>query len=97
MFDLEKAIGSWRRQFRYSRLFHKEDVDELERHIRDQVDYLVRVGRPEKVAFQEAVREMGGLVEAEPEYRKIYWMKIQHKRGVLRELRWRMAMLKNLC
>ena len=31
MFDLEKAIVSWRRQFRYNRVFLNTDLDELER------------------------------------------------------------------
>ena len=82
MFNLEKTIASWRRQFRYNRAFLEQDVDELERHIRDEVAYLVRQGRSEKEAFEEAMREMGGVIEAEPEYRKIYWTKLKHQRAV---------------
>ena len=51
MFNLEKTIASWRRQFRYNRAFLEQDVDELERHIRDEVAYLVQQGRSEKEAF----------------------------------------------
>ncbi len=95
MFDLEKAIAAWRHQFQYSRFFHRKDLDELERHIRDQVQYLVGRGWSEQAAFGEAIREMGGLPDAEAEYRKVYWLKLQRNRALIRELFWGFVMLKN--
>lgn len=94
-FDLEKAIAAWRRPFLYNRAFQKADVDELERHIRDEVAHRMVLGCTEEEAFTQALREMGGLVEAEPEYQKIYWTKLKQHGALGRELRWRGAMLAN--
>ena len=95
MFDLEKALATWRHQFRDSRTFSKKDLDEMERHLRDQVDDLVAAGATPEAAFREAVAEMGGLVEAQSEYGKVYWQKIRRQGKVRHELGiWR-AMLMN--
>jgi|GEM_PF-2636734 hypothetical protein len=37
MFNLKTAISTWRRSFELNRAFHAEDIEELERHIRDHV------------------------------------------------------------
>ena len=44
MFDLEKAIVAWRRSFRYRRVFFEDDLEELERHLRDHVAGRVEQG-----------------------------------------------------
>jgi hypothetical protein len=36
-FDLDKALSAWRRSLEYNRTFSLDDLDELERHVRDQV------------------------------------------------------------
>ena len=95
MFDLEKALASWRRQFAYTRTVSPADLDEMERHLRDQIADLVAAGKTPKAAFREAVAEMGGLVDAESEFGKVYWQKVRHQRTVLRELGARWAMLRN--
>jgi len=94
MFDLDKAIAAWRQSLRYNRAFTADDLDELEQHVRDQVEALRRRGVSEKEAFQQAVREMGEYSAAEREYRKVYWGKLK-RQGVRRELQWRAAMGKN--
>lgn len=95
MFDLDKAIAAWRRPFRYHRGFETADVDELERHLRDQVYFLIEKGMAEETAFQEAVQEMGGIVEAEGEYQKIFWLKRAHHGQLGQELAMRLSMLRN--
>ena len=95
MFDLEKAIAAWRHQFTYRRLFLREDVDELERHVRDQVRDLMRRGMAEEAAFREALHAMGDFAGAEEEYQKVYWGKLKQKRRRLNEIMWRLTMLAN--
>lgn len=94
-FDLEKALAAWRHPFKYQRSFLKEDLDELERHIRDAVAELVAEGMSEEAAFREAVQELGDFGGAEDEYRKVYWGKVKRKNERLREVSWRLVMLTN--
>ena len=95
MFNLEKAIAAWRRTFEHHRSFFKEDVEELERHVRDHVAWLVDQGSSEAEAFHEAMRRVGNYSNTEAEYRKVFWEKIRHQRGWARHLIWEIVMLKN--
>ena len=95
MFDLEKAIAAWRRSFRYRRVFFEDDLEELERHLRDHVAGLVEQGWSQKEAFDEAIRGVGEYGAMETEYRKVFWAKVKHRRGVLREIIWEATMVKN--
>ncbi len=95
MFDLEKALASWRRQFTYTRTVSPADLDEMERHLRDQMADLMAAGETPKAAFREAVAEMGGLLDAEDEYDKVYWQKVRRQGMVLHELGAWQAMLMN--
>ena len=94
-FDLEKALATWRRTLVYNRAFMAEDLDELERHLRDQVSALVKEGIAEKEAFRCALQEMGDYGAVEAEYRKVYWGKRRRRRELSHELLWRFSMLKN--
>ncbi len=95
MFDLEKAIATWRASLTWKRSIDKEDRDELERHIRDAVESSMRDGMSEEDAFRTAIRRMGHLPQIDREYRKIYWGKLRKRRRLGDELAWRAAMLKN--
>ena len=95
MFDLEKAIASWRRSFRYRRVFFEDDLEELERHVRDHVAGRVEQGWTEKEAFGDAVRGVGDYGAMEVEYRKVFWAKLKHRRRLLREFIWDVSMFKN--
>ncbi len=95
MFNLEKALASWRRQFKHRRAFLAEDLDELERHLRDHIADLVAEGLEEKAAFRQAARALGASWEAEAEYRKVYWGKLSRKHRRLDEFLWRLVMRKN--
>lgn len=72
MFDLEKSIATWRHYFAQRRGFLKEDLDELERHLRDHVAHAVRRGASKEVAFHDALAAIGDYDGAEDEYRKVY-------------------------
>lgn len=95
MFDLEKAIAAWRHPFQHHRAFQPDDIDEMERHLRDQVQDLVEAGRTEEEAFHQAAREMGGLPKAEAEYRKVHWKKVRHRGAVRHEVQMLGAMFGN--
>ena len=94
-FDLEKALAAWRRTRTYNRAFDAEDLDELERHLRDQVTALVRRGAEEEAAYRQALREMGGYASVEREYRKVFWRKKSQQRQLGQALTWRWDMLTN--
>ncbi|MFT5143135.1 MAG: hypothetical protein ACI84D_001757 [Thalassolituus oleivorans] len=94
-FDLEKAIVTWRRKFAWSRVIPGADADELERHLRDQVGFLVDHGKTPADAFAEAVQEFGQTPDTESEFQKVYWGKLRQKNGVGHELAWRISMFKN--
>ena len=95
MFDLDKAIAAWKRTLIYNRAFLGDDLDELEQHVRDQVEGLRAEGMSVEAAFRAAMREMGRFDTAEAEYRKVYWGKLRRRREVIHELIWRGSMLKN--
>ncbi|MEM9663540.1 MAG: permease prefix domain 1-containing protein, partial [Bacteroidota bacterium] len=79
-FRLEPAIAAWRRSLTYNRAVSPDDLDELERHLRDQVEALVFSGATERAAFHQALQDMGPYGAVEDEYRKVYWGK-RRRRG----------------
>ena len=91
-FNLEWAIASWRRQYETRHTFGRTDLDELERHLRDQTAWFVEHGMPEEEAFRKAVAELGTVFEAEDEYRKVFWKKLRLHRQTRSELSWRLQM-----
>ena len=95
MFDLEKAIATWRHQFIYNRLFDNRDVDELERHVRDHVEFLIGRGSSEEDAFRHTINELGEYSETESEYRKVFWSKLRYQNHITEEVFWNLSMLKN--
>lgn len=59
MFDLEKAIAEWRRQFTAEEVGGVGSLDELESHLRDDFVRFLALGMPEAAAFEKAVGELG--------------------------------------
>ncbi|MCZ6705190.1 MAG: ABC transporter permease, partial [Bacteroidetes bacterium] len=95
MFDLEKAIATWRSAAERRRVYSDDDLEELEAHIRDVTDRFQRDGLTEEEAFRAAIRRLGDAFDIEEEYRKVYWTKLRHRRTLKKELMWRLAMLRN--
>ncbi len=95
MFNLEKALATWRRSLEHRRVFQQDDLDELEQHVRDQVQGLMAKGRSEAAAFGKAMQEMGTHGMAEAEYQKVYWGKVRRQHQTRDEILWRLSMLKN--
>ncbi|MEZ4701253.1 MAG: ABC transporter permease [Rhodothermales bacterium] len=95
MFDLETAIATWRHTHSRRRAFLAEDLDELERHLRDHTAALIRSGVSTEAAFRRAVEGLGDLDSGAAEYEKVFWGKLHRRHAVVSELRWRSTMLKN--
>ncbi len=71
MFDLEQAISDWRRQMIAGRVKSSEILDELESHLREDVEQRMRSGLAEKQAFELAVRQMGPVGVLSTEFAKV--------------------------
>jgi hypothetical protein len=59
MFDLEKAITSWRRQIAAEGLISPEVLDELESHLREEIERQVRSGVSEERAYEAGISSIG--------------------------------------
>ncbi|MBT4497978.1 MAG: FtsX-like permease family protein [Gemmatimonadetes bacterium] len=92
-FDLDKAIAAWRRPYEGQRRYSSEDIDELERHLRDQTEALIDEGVTVRDAFLQASWEVGEAWVGEVEYRKVYWEKIRHPARMMSELGWGLSVL----
>ena len=58
---LEERIGQWRQYLRRRQAVHSADVEELEDHLRSQIDALRGAGLDEDEAFLVAVKRLGDL------------------------------------
>ncbi|MEZ4701252.1 MAG: ABC transporter permease [Rhodothermales bacterium] len=94
-FDLETAIATWRHALALRRAFLKEDLDELERHLRDHTAELVSNGNNLETAFREASTMLGDFEEGEIEYRKVLMTKLWRHHAIADEARWRIALFAN--
>lgn len=61
MFDLEKEISAWLRQFRKHRAFNHGAIREMELHLRDHIDDLITDGHSAEEAFHLAVKAFGDI------------------------------------
>ena len=58
---LEERIGQWRQYIRRRQAVHSADIEELEDHLRSQIDALREAGLDEDEAFLVAVKRLGDL------------------------------------
>jgi hypothetical protein len=67
MFDLEHAIAEWREQLASGGVSKPEVLDELESHLRDDIEQLMRSEISPAQAFQNAIHDVGqpGLLKTE--------------------------------
>lgn len=94
-FDLDFALASWLQTLKHRRTFYADDLEELERHVRDHVAILTASGRTEEDAFQEAIRGVGDYGSIEREYKKVFWGKVRMKKKAVSEFSWRISMLRS--
>src|SRR5690349_1831959 len=67
MFDLEQAIEDWRRKLSAAGI-KAVVLDELESHLRDHMDALLRTGLNEQQAFETAVVRIGEVQTLKKEF-----------------------------
>ncbi len=70
MFDLEKSIAEWRRQMRAAGIKTAVPLEELELHLREDIDRLIKSGFGEKAAFELAARQLGQPPILKSEFKK---------------------------
>src|ERR1700720_3461007 len=68
MFDLEKAIGDWRRQMLAAGIKVPEPLGGLESHLRDDVERQVSAGTTAQQAFGAAVQRIGEAAALKAEF-----------------------------
>ena len=71
MFDLEKALMEWRQQMIAAGVKTPETLNELEIHLRDDVDQQIQSGLNAQQAFDSAVQRMGQIERLNAEFRKL--------------------------
>ena len=71
MFNLEQAIVNWRRQMARKGIKTPAVLDELEGHLRDEIERQVGLGADEQAAFDTAVACFGDSGTLAAEFRKL--------------------------
>jgi hypothetical protein len=71
MRNLEQLIAEWRRTMMAATKVSHATLDELENHLRENVDQLVRSGMAEAEAFQRAITQLGGAPGIAAEFQKL--------------------------
>jgi len=70
MFDLERSIAAWRQQMQAAGLKTAVPLEELELHLREDIDRLIKSGLGEKAAFELATRQLGQPQILKSEFKK---------------------------
>lgn len=71
MFDLEQAIADWRKQMLAAGIKIPAPLDELESHLREDVEEQMRSGLSEQQAFELGVRRIGRADALKMEFDKV--------------------------
>ncbi len=71
MFELEKAIAEWRRQMLRAGIKAPVPLDELESHLREEIEDQMRSGINAMPAFQMAVERIGQAEALKGEFKKV--------------------------
>lgn len=82
MFDLEKSIAQWRRQMLGAGIKAPESLDELENHLREEVEKQIKLGQTPERAFEIAVDQIGRPALLKVEFAKVdkpwpVWQKLR--------------------
>lgn len=86
MFDLNKAIENWKSVLDRNEAFREEDIEELESHLREQIEQLIKSGLSGEEALLIARNRLGDpeeigrqFAQADPSLlwkRRIFWMAV---------------------
>lgn len=71
-FELEQSIAQWREFVLRRAAILEEDADELESHLRDQIDALLDSGLHTDEAFLIATKRIGSLEDMSKEYAEVH-------------------------
>jgi hypothetical protein len=71
MFDFEQSIADWRKQMLAAGIKSPVPLEELENHLRDEIDWQMKLGRSEAEAFMPAVQEIGPAHTVQNEFEKV--------------------------
>jgi len=78
--NLDNLITEWRNSLLADRKVSPQAVDELEDHLRENIDRLLQTGMTEADAYKCAIQELGGTVALSEEFRKlerVTWLPVQ--------------------
>ena len=70
MFDLERSIADWRRQMLAAGIKTPVPLEELENHLREEIERQMRSGVDAQPAFEIAVQQMGRAHALKREFKK---------------------------
>src|SRR5271154_1032901 len=71
MFDLEKSIADWRKQMLAAGVKTPVPLEELEIHLREEIERQMKSGLNEQKAFEISVQQIGQSEKIEIEFKKI--------------------------
>jgi hypothetical protein len=77
MFDLEQFIAQWRKQMLAAGIKSPVPLDELEIHLREEIEQKMQSGMKGQEAFEIAVQTIGQANTLKSEFGKIKNMKLQ--------------------
>lgn len=70
-FNLDHAVAALRRALDQRSAFTTDDLDELESHLRDHVESLMKQGATSREAFEQATARLGALDDVEQAFRRV--------------------------
>jgi hypothetical protein len=88
MFNLEQAIADWRRRLVIGGIQSAAILDELESHLRDDLEEQVRSGIDPRQAFETASRRLGPVATLRQEFMKAGELHSTWQRSFLHGLYW---------
>src|SRR5580698_4347240 len=71
MFNLEQAIADWRRQMLAAGIKTPVPLEELESHLREEIERQTKSGLNEAEAFNCAVQKIGEVQVIQNEFKKV--------------------------
>ena len=71
MFDLENAIADWRRQMLVAGIQTPAPLEELEGHLREEIEQRMKSGLDPQQAFEVAIRQFGQANSLKREFKKV--------------------------
>lgn len=80
MFDLNEQIEEWRCALAQSEAVDKSDIDELESHLREEIERLISLKLSDEEAFWVAIHRVGDTGALAGEFAKVNWPGMLRKR-----------------